>query len=84
MRAAVIAAMDVWQDSVSDLIARGAQAGAFASPDPAAAATRILALIDGLSIQAVMAEPGAPGHANLRGMVITGVERELGINLGLV
>ena len=85
LRAAVIAAMDLWQDRLCALIA----GGRFATPDPAAAATRILALIDGLSIQAVIDEPDAPGHAAaghaiLRGMVIDGVERELGIRLGLV
>jgi len=84
LRAAVIAAMDLWQDRLSDLIARGAQQGAFTCTDPDAAATRILALIDGLSIQAVIDEPDAPGHAILRGMVIAGVERELGITLSLV
>ena len=84
LRVAVIAAMDLWQDRLSDLIARGAQQGAFTSTDPDAAATRILALIDGLSIQAVIDEPEAPGHAILRGMVIAGVERELGIVLSLV
>ena len=84
LRIAVIAAMDLWQDRLGNLIARGARAGAFTSPDPDAAATRILALIDGLSIQAVIDEPGSPGHAILRGMVIAGVERELGIVLALV
>jgi AcrR family transcriptional regulator len=84
LRVAVMAAMDLWQDRLSDLIARGAQAGAFTSPHPAAAATRILALIDGLSIQAVIDEPDGPVHAIARGMVVAGVERELGIVLGLV
>jgi len=83
LRAAVIAAMDLWQDRLSALIAQGAAAGAFATPDPAAAATRILALIDGLSIQAVIDDPDAASHAILRGMVIAGVERELGITLEL-
>lgn len=85
LRAAVITAMDLWHDRLCALITDGG----FAAPDPAAAATRILALIDGLSIQAVMDEPGVQGpaktgHAILRGMVIDGVERELGIRLGLV
>jgi len=80
LRGAVITAMDLWQDRLSTLIANGG----FATPDPAASATRILALIDGFSIQAVIDEPDAPVHAILRGMVISGVERELGIALGLV
>ncbi len=80
LRAAVIDAMDLWQQRLSTLIAQGG----FATSDPAASATRILALIDGLSIQAVIDQPGAPEHAILRGMVIAGVERELGIVLGLV
>jgi AcrR family transcriptional regulator len=80
LRAAVIAAMDLWQDRLGTLIAQGA----FATADPNAAATRILALIDGLSIQAVIDEPDAPSHAILRGMVIAGIERELGITLDVV
>jgi AcrR family transcriptional regulator len=80
LRAAVIEAMDLWQDRLCALISEGG----FATADPAASATRILALIDGLSIQAVIDEPGSTGHAILRGMVIDGVERELGIALGLV
>ncbi len=80
LRAAVIVAMDLWQDQLCALIARGG----FAAPDPAVSATRILALIDGLSIQAVIDAPDAPGHAIARGMVIEGVQRELGIALDLV
>lgn len=81
LRAAVIAAMDLWQDRLSALIAQGAAERAFTSADPAAAATRVLALIDGLSIQAVIDLPGDRSQAILRGMVIAGVERELGITL---
>lgn len=83
LRAAVVAAMDLWQHRMAALIAQGAAAGAFTSVDPAAAAIRILALIDGLSIQAVIDLPDDPGHAILRNMVIAGVERELGVTLGL-
>ena len=79
LRAAVIAAMDLWQDRLSALIANGG----FITPDPDASATRILALIDGLSIQAVIDQPGAASRDILRGMVIAGVERELGITLEL-
>jgi len=79
LRAAVIAAMDLWQDRLSALIANGG----FITPDPDASATRILALIDGLSIQAVIDQPGAASRDILRGMVIAGVERELGIALAI-
>lgn len=81
LRAAVIAAMDLWQSALESLIAEGANAGQFACPDPAAAATRILALVDALSIQAVIDQPGNPAHATVRAMVLAGVERELGITL---
>jgi AcrR family transcriptional regulator len=80
LRRAVIAAMDLWQDRLATLIGEGT--GTYACTDPAAAATRILALIDGLSIQAVMSEAGQADPV-LRDMVIAGVERELGVTLGI-
>ncbi len=84
LRRAVVVAMDLWQDRLSTLIAGGVRADAWRCDDPAAAATRILALIDGLSIQAVMSDPDEAGdRAILREMVIAGVERELGVTLGL-
>jgi AcrR family transcriptional regulator len=85
LRRAVIAAMDLWQDRLSTLIAEGQRAGAWRVAAPAAAATRILALVDGLSIQAVTSDPDEaedPARAILRAMMIAGVERELGVTLG--
>jgi AcrR family transcriptional regulator len=40
-----------WRDTVAGLIAEGVAAGEFDCPDPEAAAWRITALIDGLSVQ---------------------------------
>jgi AcrR family transcriptional regulator len=40
-----------WRDTIAGLIAEGVTAGEFECPDPEAAAWRITALIDGLSVQ---------------------------------
>jgi AcrR family transcriptional regulator len=40
-----------WRDMIAALIAEGVAAGEFSCPDPEAAAWRITALIDGLSVQ---------------------------------
>jgi len=40
-----------WRDTIAGLIAEGVAAGEFDCPDPEAAAWRITALIDGLSVQ---------------------------------
>jgi AcrR family transcriptional regulator len=40
-----------WRDTIAGLIAEGVTAGEFDCPDPEAAAWRITALIDGLSVQ---------------------------------
>jgi AcrR family transcriptional regulator len=40
-----------WRDTIAELIAEGVAAGEFDCPDPEAAAWRITALIDGLSVQ---------------------------------
>jgi AcrR family transcriptional regulator len=40
-----------WRDTIAEIIADGVAAGEFTCPDPAAAAWRITALIDGLAVQ---------------------------------
>lgn len=40
-----------WRDTIAELIAEGVATGEFTCPDPEAAAWRITALIDGLSVQ---------------------------------
>jgi AcrR family transcriptional regulator len=40
-----------WRDTIAGIIADGVAAGEFACPDPAGAAWRITALIDGLAVQ---------------------------------
>jgi AcrR family transcriptional regulator len=45
-----------WREAITEVIAEGTQAGEFTCPDPAGAAWRILALVDGLSIQATVHE----------------------------
>lgn len=81
LRQAVLGAMDLWHRRLSAVIARGRAAGVFACPAPAASATRIIALVDGLSIAAVIDDPADPARTVLGRMVIEGIERELGISL---
>jgi len=80
LRAEVTAQMLGWQDRMSTLIRRGVNAGVFQSENPRRSAIRIMALIDGLSIQAAM-------RANItydpvREMVCATIERELGLAAG--
>lgn len=49
--------MDQWLERVAALIAEGVEAGQFRSTDATASAIRLLAVIDGLSIQAVIDNP---------------------------
>ena len=70
-----------WQGVLEDAIRGGVQAGAFACPDPAGAAWRILSLLDGLALQVV-----AHGTTISRGDVVAwataAAERELGLAAG--
>jgi AcrR family transcriptional regulator len=70
-----------WQGVLEDAIRGGVRAGAFACPDPAGAAWRILSLLDGLALQVV-----AHGTTITRGEVVAwataAAERELGLNSG--
>ena len=43
-----------WVDLFTEIIAEGAAAGAFVSPDPRASAWRICAMLDGLGLQVVL------------------------------
>lgn len=81
LRQSVLAAMCLWHARLCAVVARGVEAGDFACADPAAAATRILALVDGMSIAAVIDDPADPARTVLARMVIDGIERELGIRL---
>jgi AcrR family transcriptional regulator len=45
-----------WKDALTDVIAAGVKEGDFTCPDPAGAAWRIIALIDGLAVQVTVHE----------------------------
>ncbi|MCF3125024.1 TetR family transcriptional regulator C-terminal domain-containing protein [Streptomyces arenae] len=50
-----------WRSTVADVIRRGIAEGVFRPADPAAAALRLTALIDGLATQVLASAPEAPG-----------------------
>jgi AcrR family transcriptional regulator len=80
LRAEVSRQMDAWQHRLTELIRAGVDAGSFHAEDPATVAVQVLAMIDGLSVQAVMRS--AADHAAVRDLVIATTERELGLRPG--
>jgi len=80
LRREVTAQMSAWVDRVSALIAGGVDAGVFRVPDARASAIRIIAVLDGLSIQTIMRDE--VGFATVRDLVFDVVERELGLRSG--
>ncbi len=80
LRAEVARQMDGWMQNVAALISRGAKSGSFKVSDPQRAARRIMALIDGFSIQAAMRS--AIVYDAVRDMVFETIERELGLPPG--
>ena len=80
LHAEVSRQMLVWQERVADLVSSGVADGVFRADDPPAAATRIMATVDGLSVQAAMRSP--VDYVVVRQMVIDGAERELDLRPG--
>jgi AcrR family transcriptional regulator len=80
LHAEVSRQMLVWQQRVADLISSGVADGVFRSDDPPAAATRIMAVVDGLSVHAAMRSP--VDYDVVRQMVIDSTETELGLRPG--
>jgi AcrR family transcriptional regulator len=80
LRAEVDRQMEAWQARLQALIAEGVEAGQFHVSDAAAAAMRILALIDGMSVQAAI--PQRMSYQSVRDMVVSNSERELGLPPG--
>jgi AcrR family transcriptional regulator len=80
LHAEVSRQMLVWQQRVADLISTGVADGVFRCDDPPAAATRIMAVVDGLSVHAAMRSPADYGV--VRQMVIDCTERELDLRAG--
>jgi AcrR family transcriptional regulator len=80
LRQEVVRQMLGWQSALGALIERGIQSGDFHAADPSQAAVRILALIDGLSVQAAIRT--AIRYDTVRDMVLANAERELGLAPG--
>jgi AcrR family transcriptional regulator len=68
-----------WKDAVAGLIAEGVAAGEFDCPDPQAAAWRITALIDGLSVQ-VTVHRGVISRRQAADLARQQAARELGLD----
>jgi AcrR family transcriptional regulator len=82
LHAEVSRQMLIWQERVAELIQSGVADGEFRADDPSAAAIRILAMVDGLSVQAAMRSP--IDYGVVRQMVIDGTERELDLRPGVL
>jgi AcrR family transcriptional regulator len=67
-----------WRDTIAGLIAEGVAAGEFDCPDPEAAAWRITALIDGLSVQTTV-HRGVLTRGKAEAWAYDQAARELGI-----
>ena len=80
LRAELTGQMLAWQTRVSALIDDGVATGVFRAADSAAVAVRILAMIDGLSVQAAIRS--AIDYGAVREMVFASTERELGLRSG--
>ena len=70
-----------WQGLLERTIAAGVASGAFACPDPAAAAWRILSLLDGLALQ-VVAHGTTISRQDVVAWSTAATERELGLSSG--
>ena len=80
LRNEVAAQMRGWQDAMISVIRRGVTAGAFGVTDPRRTAVRIMALIDGFSVQAAMRSQIV--YDAVRDLVFETVARELGLPPG--
>jgi AcrR family transcriptional regulator len=68
-----------WKQAIAEVIEAGVAAGEFSVADPAEAAWRLTALLDGLAVQAT-AYPGNLPGARLAEWVDAALERELGLD----
>ncbi len=69
-----------WRAALADVLADGARHGSWDCPDPAEAASRIVAVIDGIGLQAML-HPGEVTPERAAGWARRIVELELGIAL---
>jgi AcrR family transcriptional regulator len=80
LRAEVAAQMLGWQDGMISVIRRGVAAGVFGVSEPRRTAVRIMALIDGFSVQAAMRSQIV--YDAVRDLVFETIARELGLPPG--
>ncbi|AOR30720.1 TetR family transcriptional regulator [Streptomyces fodineus] len=67
-----------WKAAIADVLAEGVAASEFACADPAGAALRLTALLDGLAVQ-LTSYPGAVPRARAQEWVDDALARELGL-----
>ncbi|MFE0387799.1 TetR/AcrR family transcriptional regulator [Streptomyces bungoensis] len=67
-----------WKAAITEVVAEGVAAGEFTCPDPAAAALRLTALLDGLAVQ-LTSYPGSVPRAQAQEWVDDALARELGL-----
>jgi AcrR family transcriptional regulator len=68
-----------WKAAIAEVIAEGVDAGEFVCPDPAAAALRLTALLDGLAVQ-LTSYAGAVPRSRAQEWVDEALARELGVS----
>lgn len=68
-----------WRETVQSSIEFGVAEGAFICADPAAAATRLAALMDGLGVQVALGDPSVP-DGRMAALWLQGAAYELGID----
>ena len=68
-----------WRETVRATIDLGVSEGAFTCPDPAAAATRLAALMDGLGVQVALGDPDVPAE-RMAALWLEGAAGELGLD----
>jgi AcrR family transcriptional regulator len=66
-----------WQQLIEEVLREGMQTGEFACPDPRASAWRLLAMLDGLTIQ-VVAQTDGPGRADVEKWSMEAARAETG------
>ncbi|MDN3025471.1 TetR/AcrR family transcriptional regulator [Streptomyces sp. S.PB5] len=67
-----------WKAAIAEVVAEGVSAGEFQCPDPAAAALRLTALLDGLAVQ-LTSYPGSVSRVRAQEWVDEALARELGL-----
>lgn len=72
-----------WRGTLQATIELGVAEGSFSCSDPAAAATRLAALMDGLGVQVALTDPAVPA-GRMAELWLQGAAHELGLDPGLL